>query len=178
MGLAGIFDYVTIGSSAARLGLQTTTLNDAQIKALPTTPITVLSAQGSSSFAWPLYVFLWAKTTGGAYTNIDSAAYLGFHYATSAYEPLSWIPNDAVIPTTNFTSLLGGAANSTAFVLPGMRSENVNDWGLLGPVLTTSSVTNLALQILIGNGGSGNLTGGNAANSLVVDVYYVVRSVP
>lgn len=170
------------GLTLAGFNLQSATvsLTDAQIKALPTTPITIASAPGSGLALVPLYGGLLSQTTAGAYTNIDAAGYTEVLVGSSALI-LSNVPNDTLITngsTTRLTQLLGSTTPRYAPLVPYMDTEDVDQWGPIPHLVDTAAITNLPLTIDIVNGGSGNLTGGNAANALRVMVVYAVVAVP
>jgi hypothetical protein len=167
------------GLSLAKIFTTTVTLTDAQIKALPTTPITLVAATGANTFIKVLAVTYVADTAASAYTNLN-ATYVDIHLTLGtyycSYEPI----NDSTVTPAlvGVTDLLGGAAitlhengqPSLAAVTgaPGY-AVNINH--------ASPSHYNQPLQIAIDNNGSGNLTGGNAANSMKVIVLYAVLSV-
>lgn len=159
---------------------KTVALTDAQIKALPTTPITIVAAPGSAKVIQPIFVNLFAKTTAGAYTNINAAGSLTMGMATLSN--MSYVPNDAAMTSsgshTRLTDLLGGANNRRTELMPYFDTEDVDAYGPVGTVNGSSGGVNEALRISIDNSGSGALTGGNAANSLTVVVLYSVVDVP
>ncbi len=174
-------DSYQVGSGhLAAIYQATVTLTDAQIKALPTTPITVVSAPGANKVIQPIFANLFAKTTSGAYTNINAAANLTL--AMPSLFAMSYIPNDAAMTTigshTRLTDILGGANNRRAELMPFFETEAVDSWGPVGTIGASTGGVNEALQVLIDNGGSGALTGGNAANSLTVVVLYSIVDVP
>lgn len=152
------------------------TLTNAQIKALPTTPIVLAAAPPAGFLIQPLLATLFAKTASGAYTNIDAAGSL--NVAADIFA-LGYVPNDVAITTgsaTRLTDLLGGTGNKTVNLTPYVDTESMDGWGNVGVVGSTPAPT--ALTIAIDNGGSGVLTGGNAANTLTVIVLYVVIPIP
>lgn len=156
------------------------TLTDAQIKALPTTPITLIAAPGSGKAIVPIHAVLYTKTSAGAYTNINAAGVLQVRF-DSTHQGLSYVPNDVAITNgsaTLLTDLLGTTTNTRAVLLPEVSTENVDDWGPVPIVNASAGFTNAALVIDIDNSGSGVLTGGNAANSLTVFILYSVVTVP
>ena len=140
-----------------------------------------MAAQGANTLIQPTFSTLFAKTSSGSYTNIDAAAYLVMKRA-SVDDVGSYLPNDAAIAAgskTRLTDLLGTTTNSRTW-LNGFYfdTEAVDGWGPVPQVFATTDGVNAALQIQIVNGSSGNLTGGNAANSLTVVVYYTIETVP
>ncbi len=166
-------------TTGVQLCATTITLTDAQIKALPTTPITVVAAAGASTLIQPQFAYLFAKTSAGAYTNINAAGSLTL--AVSGYGGMGFVPNDASITAgskTRLTDLLGSATNHQTQLSAYFDTEGVDGWGPVGVVQTMTSGVNQPLQVTLSNGGSGNLTGGNAANTLTVVVTYVVVAVP
>lgn len=156
------------------------TLTNSQIIALPTTPITLVSAQGSDTLIEPVLATVYCKSSGGAYATINAAGSLGvgWNNAGSITDVLGYVPNDAGITygsTTRLTDLLGSTAVRRAVLLPLQQTEGTNQWGLMSFVVSDpTNLTNKDLVIYIDNSGSGVLTGGNAANTLVVNLWYSV----
>src|SRR5688572_11854111 len=64
------------GGSEGVLLLSTVELTNAQIKALPTTPVNIVDRPGAGKLIQPLQVIMWLNTAGGAYTNLATEAYL------------------------------------------------------------------------------------------------------
>ncbi len=174
-------DRIQVGAvQLAEIFQVTTTLTNAQIKALPTTPITLVAAPGASFVIVPMGGLLFAKTTGGAYTNIHAAGFLTTDVG-GVNLSLANVPNDAAITNASavrLTDLLGGAANKCAYLVTYADTEGLSDWGTVPTILSTSAVANTALKISIGNGGAGALTGGHAANTLTVVLTYQIITVP
>lgn len=151
-------------------------LTDAQNKALPTTPVVIQAAPGSGYIFEPLWARLVMRSAGGAYTNINAAAWLTIEHATAPYPLMSYLANDVAITNgsaTRVSALFGAAATNRVVLVPHQDSENVNDWGLLSGVHPHLNGENKALQLSFDNNGSGNLTGGNAANTLTATVLYM-----
>ena len=151
------------------LFVATALLDDAEIKALPTTAIEIVAAPGAGKVIYPLFVTLKATLTA-AYTGIDTE---GSYLLTSVGESgwLEYAQNVGAID-----SVLGDTAVSSGPVLAFMRqSDRVQaaDTSLLWFV--AAAVTNQPLTLSMFN--SGNLTGGNAANSLALTTLYHVFDV-
>ena len=150
-----------IGTGGPALRSATLTLTDAQIKALPTTPISFITAPGTGRRIIPVKGQWRADTSAGAYTNIDATlAKLRLVYGATVALASAEVMDDGAPGA--FTSLLGGAA---------VKSVGLHYWDE-DPV-AVSSVENAAVQVSIDNSASGNLTGGNAANSLRVTLLFL-----
>lgn len=153
---------------------RTKSLTDAQVKALPTTAIDLVPAQGSGTRIYPVQVLLDASFAAGAYTNVNATSSCAVAPVSAEYTTNA-IVNSAAATVTKLDSFLG-AAHSLAQLVPFAHANVAQDLGNYAEVTTISAASqNVALQLSCNNGGSGNFTGGNAANTLGVTVYYVVR---
>ncbi len=162
---------------------QITELNNAQIKALPTTGVTVVDAPSSSNVRVKLLAASYRfTTTAGAYTNInttyaDVSLLCGGDFI--AYGPVN---DSTTTPALTYvTSLLGGTG-AILYNLPVPYVVSTPVTGSQGYVLspglpTVASQGGAAVTIKMDNNGSGALTGGNAANTLTVTCYYALESV-
>lgn len=178
-GVAPTFSGVVLARSIV-------TLSDAQIKALPTTGIQVVAAQGSGFRAKVLSVSVYLNTAAGAYTNVD-ATYSAIALSASGFGLTNGIVNDsAAAPAlSQMSNFLGVAAAQTADLgVPAVYATDDPgslEWVLSGDsangATATSSFDNVAVLIGADNNGSGDFTGGNAANTMKVVVYYVRETI-
>jgi len=159
----------------------TVTLTDAQLKALPTTAITLLAALGAGIKTRVMGVSLSGNFTAGAYTNIN-ATYAAF--TISAVDRNGrWVAAPIINDTSttpdmvNATTFFGNAATRECDLpVPDLEIASgayVVDFMVNG---TAAELVNVPLVITLDNNGSGNLTGGNVANSMKVSLYYVAQS--
>lgn len=164
----------------ATIYIATVVLNDAQIKALPTTPVELVPTPGPGKFIMPLNAILTAHLVSD-YTNI---------HATRA-DIRVWdggSGNMELCPALN-AGEPDNKAHVTALLAPGVGPADRQTWmGFyafysatdLGTTTYTNAVPKAnnedkALLLRLGND-NGNLTGGNAANTLTVTVLYCVLS--
>jgi hypothetical protein len=178
--VAGLYLCTAADAWSGQGFIKTFTLSDDQIKRLPTTPVTLQVAAGAGLLIDPIRINLFAKVSSGAYTNINAAGNLSAKYADGT-TGFTYIPNDGAITTgstTRLTDLLGTANYRRMFLQRYVDSEGLDFWGPLDTYLAGTAGSNSALQLFIDNNGSGNLTGGNAANTLTAVVTYSVVPVP
>lgn len=157
--------------------IASTTLTNAQILALPTTPITVLAAAGANMSTVVDYVVVQANFTGGAYTNVDTDGFMALFYNTNI-QWSNYLANSVADSLTFLSVFLDNTGKRVVFREYQDDADPANDWGPLVSVATGVAFNNQALSISIDNDGSGNLTGGNAANSMVVRVSYRIAALP
>lgn len=157
------------------------TLTDAQIKALPGTPITLVAAQGSGYRIKVHSATATLTSTAGAYTGID-AAYASVELTLGG----KWIglplinDNSLTTPLAQVSNFLGTAhAKVWDIQLPYL--DAVEGGGAAGGgqylkylgnsgMPTVAQIDNQPLKLSAENGAS--FTGGNAANTLKVSVYW------
>ena len=161
---AGV-DYLTPALvSGVTIGAASVSLTDAQIKALPTALVSLVSAPGSGKRIVPIKGVFRAVTTSGAYTNINATlCKLRLVYGNNIWVASWEVSDDSGAASTNFTQLLGGAS---------VQSVVLHEWD--GDPRAVADVENVAVGVSIDNNGSGDLTGGHASNSLVVSFLYLV----
>jgi hypothetical protein len=159
----------------------TVVLTDAQIKAMPTTPIQVVAAQGSG-FAIELLQARLSTALTSAYTNVNADGYIVLRMS-GGDEHSAYVLNDSSsgIGLTYLTTLLTEAEASVSL---GKWLETTDPAAGRGaiPHVSTSAYDNEALQIMSVNGAgspfAGDFTGGNAANTMTVRVWYAKVAVP
>lgn len=153
---------ITVSGGAAEQTVlsRTTALTDAQIKALPTTAISVVPAPGAGLTIMPLKVSISADTEAGTYANLHASVSITFKLDTGELAL-------ARLSAAQVQELLTSFANNMAW----MDGQTAGDVGYSMGVAASS---NQPLMLRIDNVGAGNLTGGNAANTGSVTVVYTV----
>lgn len=148
------------------------TLTDAQIKALPTTPFDLLPAPGAGKIIQFLGAVLNWDFAAGQYTNRNADCVL-----------LAALNGWAGTAASNFSNLeefnVGGRVSLMQFLSAFNFNQSSGPWtnyahwtdNTSNP---SSAYINTPLQLMVDNAGSGNFTGGNAANSLKVTVTYQI----
>ncbi len=166
-------------------------LTNAQILTLPTTAVTVVAAPAAGLYVKVLGGSITIDPTAGAYNNIDAtfcgAFALGWgHIATKPQATVAALINDSSLatPLTKATDVLHTAVakGTVQYVVPnfyaysGGATSGTPSWAFGPDYVATSDLSGVALQISTDNNGSGNWTGGNAANTANVRIYYALES--
>jgi len=140
-------------------------LTNAQIKALPTTPVTCVASAGVGTILFPLSVIYHANFQVD-YTNVDLGAILETRFAGD---------NDSQLGPSHFVAQAGKSAYGGAGFV---------DRGRLGGQATADLAFSLlgfddtALTVAMTNAALGALTGGHANNTLAVETRYNVLNNP
>lgn len=145
------------------------TLTNAQFKALPTTGIQLLAAPSAGRCNIPLLAVLNTDFSAAAYTNINAAAAIDILANATAFV-FNRLKNNATDSLTAVTTLLGATKTITALGPYTQASSNAKEtYGL--PQTRTNMAA--AWTIKANNGGSGDFTGGDSANSCKVRIWYI-----
>lgn len=155
---------------------RTVELTDAQIKALPTTPIVIVPATEVLNYAGlptqvplPLAFRVSVNTLAGAYTNVNGLA----HYVLALGS--DWSADAMQSATQNQMAQLD--ANIPMIGICNSYQQGLDN-AMIAPLkIPSGGLQDNALAIVFDNEGSGNLTGGNAANSMKVTVLYTIIDV-
>lgn len=155
----------TVPETSCLIGIKSVTLTDTQTKTLPTSYIEIVPAPGENKILGFLFSVIIQDSQGGAYTNIDADNIIRVVYG-------EWDCDASEImrlSTANVKSFLIGSSASSA-------DQRVSWANMLSSDVfaNTSQIVNQPLKLIMYNDPSGNLTGGNIANTLKVTIYYVV----
>lgn len=175
LNIAGTWTLVAIAAapSTSNMPYASVTLTNAQIQALPTTPITLVAAPGANKIIKLIGADARSDFTAGAYSNVSSNAsmYLALD-ATNLHQV------STQTAAADRTTLFSTNARNWSFDPDQAQTSGTagqSKFATLNQNFTTQYV-NQPLVLTMTNT-AGNLTAGNAANSLVVTVTYSITTV-
>jgi hypothetical protein len=152
------------GSTVQTVYSKKTVLTDAQIKALPTTPIEIVPAPGVNKALNVFCAVIRCDFTAGAYTNIDA------DYVDLGLLPAN-LPLIVKDPSASVNTIPFATADIKNYTLSGQFS--ISGGYTLALPYSESIFANSAATLWCTNG-LGNFTGGNAANTMSVIVLYSI----
>ncbi len=169
----------TGSASGAGIRRVSVALTDAEIKALPTSSKLILAAQGAGFIVVPQFFLVQIRAAAGAYTNIHASSSARFETATTNKLVSGYIANDAgTTPVlSQMTQLFGNASNRQLLLTADFFTVNESaGWSTFGDVQIIGDLENRDIQFAVSNTG-GNFTGGNAANTGRILMYYTVETI-
>lgn len=155
-------------------------LTDAQIKALPSTPLELIPAPGAGYLLRLVMACAHSDFSHTDYTNINVDSYINFAYdIAGSYPSLSnFLVNDNGLGITELTKFLTRDFTYLPYGSWGLQPDpDTNFWGIMPGRLqeaTLNLLTNKAIVLHAENNGQGDYTGGHADNKLAVDIFYVI----
>lgn len=148
------------------------TLNNAQIKALPTTGIEVVAAQGSDKILLPANV-IYSSTIVVAYDNLSLQSYVGIFWGDNI-PAAAVVLNDDTDGFADLTVLFGlGGVGSFQAIGAGNQLLSVNAGVMAAIAGASSAFANKPLKIKASNI-DGNYTEGHDDNELNVSFSYLI----
>lgn len=159
------------GEQTIRLLGSDTTLADAQIKALPTTPIEILPAPDPGTLRdWTRIIL--SANLAAAYTNIHSDSAIRVRYGAGGMTHEYY--NSGTYFGLDFVSGLLTSTQGTVLVLDPLLDVGAPDLAAQPFGAFQYADVQQALTLSINNSGAGALTGGNADNLVKVTVLYSI----
>jgi hypothetical protein len=149
-------------------------LTNAEVLALPTTFVALVAAVAGKGYLFKRALLV-ADDSAGAWTNVDAAAYLRLFcgaagaVGTSNFGSQLVLASDGLVGSGSRTTWLGPYAEVT--VTGGAETALISQ-----DALALTDLSGQALGIKASNAAAGVFTGGNAANTLTVYLWYDVIS--
>jgi hypothetical protein len=143
-----------------------TTLTNAEILALPVTPIVLMPAPGAGFAILFRMGLSRVDDAAGAYTNVDAAGFLRFGLLTLT-------PTFGSQPVLASDGLIGAGVRTTIY--PPYAEVTVTGGAetaiIAQNALALTDLENQPLVFAANNAAAGAFTGGNAANSMILTYY-------
>jgi hypothetical protein len=160
-----------LDTGAASLLMASVTLTDAELKALHTTYKVWVAAPGAGKIIVPFAMILRTiMSAGRQYTNLDGT-YPAIIGATPFASTVGF--NGMTLAAGVGTGLLGTSGVNPIKIVTGIGPvPTAATYGWNGRI--QSEIENQPCYLAMYNHTSGNLTGGNAANSFKATLYYVI----
>ncbi len=174
------FDHVDDAATQGDQMLQKTVLlTNAQIQALPTTPVQIIPAPGAAKFIIFHRAVIQKNTAAAAYTNISAAAlnpFVTFRFPSNHTPAAFAIDSSNILPNQTQLSALLAADNGMVDFDIQQNTTSAPAQGIITSINVNDADTDQPLRIDASNP-AGNFTGGNAANYWVVSVFYSIINI-
>jgi hypothetical protein len=157
-------------SSLAGVKRERAIVTNANLLTVPATPVVLIAAPGSGFVLRLLMATLTVNATAGAYAvGADDYLFIGYNGLESAIAS-AYVANDSGLGLTDLDTLMEVADVNDVQLAPYSQAQTT--FGVLGLPGLLSARENQPLSL----GASGTFTGGNAANTLRVTLYYTVEA--
>jgi hypothetical protein len=160
------------GSGSSPILVASVVLDDTDIKALPSGDFTLIAAPAAGLRIVPLLFDLELDTAAGAYTNVDDGS--SGICQVGGVNVSSYLPDNTGPSGSRLKDALTAVQISQATLLPYVIADIVAGWGLVPLVRDVAAMVAAALVLHVDNNGAGDFTGGNAANTLTINIPYLV----
>jgi hypothetical protein len=147
-------------------------VTDAEFKALPTTGIELVAAQGAGVKLVPLFAVLDKDFTGGTYTNSAGDGWTNISVQVNNLDLLSPLANDSDAVFDDFTQFCMNAGAETVYMVPTSKFNSEAGW--LNVFRWGSAVPGNAPIMLKAYNDDGNFSPGHADNFVDVTVVYII----